>query len=606
MSRQRVDNRAPIAVANAPVSYGAFELTVGSDPDVPDGQSVLSQVAAAGYAGIDLGPVGYLGRGDELGEALARHRLGLAGAYVELPYSDPTRSRVLWPSWTRCLTRSTRCGPICPAPRPGPRSPTAAVSGGPCCQPGPFGINLLGLTPMAGSASRPAWPRVIARCRDRGYEPTFHPETGTHVEAPWEIERVLEVSDIGLCLETGHMLLGGGDPVTMLRDLGDRVNHVHLKDARLAVMNEIVADQAPVTEIWTREAFCALGGGDLDVDAVLAGLRKISFGGWLVVEQDILPRSAGRFAQAARNNGTTARSWPNGAFSMPPFRLGLVGAGRMGRTHLRALAGSEQVAVTAIAEMSAAARSAVDVPGVTLFASPAEMLAAAALDGVLIAAPTDQHGAVIAEVAAHGLPILCEKPCGLTAAAARASAQTAAAAGVPLQVAYWRRFVPGLRRLHDRIAAGEFGVIHLVTCYQWDEQPPSAAFRAHSGGIAIDMGVHEFDQLRWLTGQDISGLAAVASGQAPDGIADVDGAQVIASCPAADAGSSRSAATTRRATRSGPRCSARWAASAATLSTRPRASAPSSRRCAARPRASRSSRPARRAGAPRPTTRSRR
>ena len=200
----------------------------------------------------------------------------------------------------------------------------------------------------------------------------------------------------------------------------------------------------------------------------------------------------------------------------------------MGRTHLRALAGSERVAVTAIAEMSAAARSAVDAPGVTLFASPAEMLAAAPLDGVLIAAPTDQHGSLIAEVAARGLPILCEKPCGLTAAAARVSAQAAAAAGVPLQVAYWRRFVPGLRRLHDRIAAGDLGAIHLVTCYQWDEQPPSEAFRAHSGGIAIDMGVHEFDQLRWLTGQDISGLAAVASGQAPDGIADVDGAQVIA------------------------------------------------------------------------------
>ena len=216
---------------------------------------------------------------------------------------------------------------------------------------------------------------------------------------------------------------------------------------------------------------------------------------------------------------------------MPPFRLGLIGAGRMGRTHLRALAGSERVAVTAIAEMSAAARSAVglrDAPGVTLHASPAEMLAAAPLDGVLIAAPTDQHGALIAEVAARRLPILCEKPCGLTAAAARVSAQTAAAAGVPFQVAYWRRFVPGLRRLHDRIAAGELGTIHLVTCYQWDEQPPSAAFRAHSGGIAIDMGVHEFDQLRWLTGQDIGGVAAVASGQAPDGIADVDGAQVIA------------------------------------------------------------------------------
>jgi len=213
---------------------------------------------------------------------------------------------------------------------------------------------------------------------------------------------------------------------------------------------------------------------------------------------------------------------------MPPFRLGLIGAGRMGRTHLRALAGSEAVAVTAIAEMSAEARAAVSAPGTRTHASVAAMLAAGALDGVLIAAPTDQHGAIITEVAAHGLPVLCEKPCGLTAEAARASARTAAAAGVPLQVAYWRRFVPGLRRLHERIAAGEFGVIHLVTCYQWDERPPPASFRAHSGGIAIDMGVHEFDQVRWLTGQDIGDLAVVASGRAPDGIADVDGAQVIA------------------------------------------------------------------------------
>ena len=100
---------------------------------------------------------------------------------------------------------------------------------------------------------------------------------------------------------------------------------------------------------------------------------------------------------------------------MAPFRLGLIGAGRMGRTHLRALAGSERVAVTAIAEMSAAARAACAAPGVSVHASVEEMLEAASLDGVLIVAPTDQHGAIIAEVAARGLPILCEKPCGLTA-----------------------------------------------------------------------------------------------------------------------------------------------------------------------------------------------
>jgi myo-inositol 2-dehydrogenase / D-chiro-inositol 1-dehydrogenase len=206
---------------------------------------------------------------------------------------------------------------------------------------------------------------------------------------------------------------------------------------------------------------------------------------------------------------------------MAPFGIGLIGAGRMGRTHLRALAGSDVVKVVAVAEPLAAARQGVE--GIATYESVAEMLDRATLDGVLIAAPTDRHGAVIAEVAARGLPILCEKPCGLTAAAARASARVE----VPLQVAYWRRFVPGLRQLHDRIAAGDLGVIHLVTCYQWDERPPSPNFRAHSGGIAIDMGVHEFDQLRWLTGQDIAGLSVVTSGEAPDGIADVDGAQVI-------------------------------------------------------------------------------
>ena len=221
---------------------------------------------------------------------------------------------------------------------------------------------------------------------------------------------------------------------------------------------------------------------------------------------------------------------------MPPsFRLGLVGAGRMGRTHLRAFAGSDGVTVTAIAEVSAQARRAVESSGAELYPGIGPMLDGASLDGILITAPSDQHDKIISEVAARGLPILCEKPCGVTAAQTRAAVETAAAAGVPFQVAYWRRYVPALRALRERIAAGDLGVVHLVTCYQWDLEPPSAAFRAHSGGILIDMGVHEFDQLRWLTGQDITALSAVASGLVPDGlgeppdqVADVDSAQVIA------------------------------------------------------------------------------
>jgi len=218
---------------------------------------------------------------------------------------------------------------------------------------------------------------------------------------------------------------------------------------------------------------------------------------------------------------------------MAPFPLGLIGAGRMGRTHLRALAGSPRVAVTAIAEVSEETRRKVDAPGAELYPGIPEMLDRAAVDGVLIVVPSDQHLPVITEVAARGLPILCEKPCGLTVAQTTAAAETAA--GVPFQVAYWRRYVPALRALRDRIAAGELGEVHLVTCYQWDEQPPWAAFRAHSGGILIDMGVHEFDQLRWLTGQEIGTLRAVASGLVPGGLGepphqsmDVDSVQVIA------------------------------------------------------------------------------
>jgi myo-inositol 2-dehydrogenase / D-chiro-inositol 1-dehydrogenase len=223
-----------------------------------------------------------------------------------------------------------------------------------------------------------------------------------------------------------------------------------------------------------------------------------------------------------------------------PFRLGLIGAGRMGRTHLRALAGSDRVAVTAIAEVSEQTRRTVPAAGAPVYPGIAEMLGAETLDGALIVVPTDRHLPVIAEVAARGLPILCEKPCGLTVDQTKAAVATAEAAGLPFQVAYWRRYVPSLRALREAITSGELGTIHLVACYQWDDQPPWEEFRAHSGGIFADMGVHEFDQMRWLTGREIIGLAAVASGVVPGGLvrrdpgggtrrsADVDSAQVIA------------------------------------------------------------------------------
>lgn len=192
---------------------------------------------------------------------------------------------------------------------------------------------------------------------------------------------------------------------------------------------------------------------------------------------------------------------------MNAFRLGLIGAGRMGRVHSRALATSERVRVVAVADPSEAARASLH--GVAVHVDVAAMLDAGGLDGVLIAAPSTLHLALVRQVAATGLPILCEKPCGI----ALADAQEAAAVPVKLQVAYWRRFVPALQRLRQRIEAGELGALYFLASYQWDgEPPPGDNFSASSGGIFIDMGVHEFDQIRWLSGQEFARLdAAVAS-----------------------------------------------------------------------------------------------
>lgn len=177
-------------------------------------------------------------------------------------------------------------------------------------------------------------------------------------------------------------------------------------------------------------------------------------------------------------------------------RVAVIGAGRMGRTHLAALERSERCSVAAVVDPVAPADH----------ASVDGLLGAGGFDAVLIAAPTDLHLALIEQL--REFPILCEKPCGLTAE----DAARAASLAPLLQVGYWRRFVPSLQRLrgHEDVS--------LIACHQWDERPPPPSFREHSGGIAIDMAVHEIDQIRWLLGQEFGDISAAGSedGDDPD------------------------------------------------------------------------------------------
>jgi len=189
------------------------------------------------------------------------------------------------------------------------------------------------------------------------------------------------------------------------------------------------------------------------------------------------------------------------------MRLAIVGLGRMGRAHLHAAAER----IVAVVEPLAQVRDEMRARGLRAYPSVEALLAGGGVDAAIVAVPTTLHRAVVEPLLDAGLPVLCEKPCCIDVEDTRSLAALAERRGVVLQVGYWRRFVPELVRLRDDIRAGRLGSLSLVICQQWDEGPPSASFRRQSGGIAIDMGVHELDQLRWLTGQEIGRLTGAAS-----------------------------------------------------------------------------------------------
>ena len=256
-----------IRVANAPVSYGAFELTVGVLANVPGPDRVLDAIAAAGYEGTELGPPGYLGRGHQLRDRLASRSLALAGAFVELRFGDGDYSAL--EATLDLLDGFDAKAVLCDR---GPRDGD---------------VDLDGVRTAAELA------------RSRGFEPVFHHHMDTRVQATSEIERLLTRTDVGLLLDTGHLAAGGGDPTAALRAWRERVEHVHMKDVRL----DVLGPAHEWNEAWRGGVFCELGQGDVDLPGFLAELD--GYAGWLVVEQDWVPApgedAAAQIEAQARN-----------------------------------------------------------------------------------------------------------------------------------------------------------------------------------------------------------------------------------------------------------------------------------------------------------------
>ena len=258
-----------IKIGNAPVSYGAFEVTVGKHEGVPTATEVLDAVQAAGYEGIDLGPLGYLGLGADLTHALDSRGLLLTGGYVEIDVAAPDL---------------TELGQVC--------DQFDAVAGtGKLFAPRPT-VALIGpdgpIEPVVGE--------VVSYCAGRGYEAVLHNEVGTRLAGQDSLLRVLESTDAKLCLDTGHLVAAGGDPLAILASWRDRVTHVHLKDSSSA---------GPFTDpmrLWENDVFCRLGEGVGRVAEVLGALLAGGYQGWIVVEHDTLPTTPAKAIDDQRRN----------------------------------------------------------------------------------------------------------------------------------------------------------------------------------------------------------------------------------------------------------------------------------------------------------------
>jgi inosose dehydratase len=281
-----MDAMGAIRVGNAPLSYGAFEMTVGRFPNVPEPDELLSAMAAAGYEGTELGPPGFLGEGDELRERLERHGLALTGGWCPVRFSEPEHWEQDLAELSSTLDLFAAGGGTEPVPVFGDGGSAARRENpGRGAEDRSLGLDEEGWRRWAEGAKR---AEEVAAAG--GFRPALHPHTSTYVEAPWEIERALELTDLGLVVDPGHLLIGGADPIEVIRTWGERVAYVHAKDVRLDVVRSAVADRADALEAWRRGIFCELGTGDVDLETFFDELRRIDYQGWVVVEQDRIPR----------------------------------------------------------------------------------------------------------------------------------------------------------------------------------------------------------------------------------------------------------------------------------------------------------------------------
>lgn len=258
-------------VAAAPISWGVCEVP-GWGHQL-EAARVLADMRALGVTATEFGPEGFLPDDPAAKAALLReYGLRAVGGFLPVLLHDPDHD---------------------PLPEA-----DAYLDG--CLAAGAGVIVLAAFTGVEGYDERPtiddaAWQtllrnldRIDEHARSRGVVAALHPHVGTMVEQGPEVERVLEGSRVGLCVDTGHLLVGGTDPVELTRNHVERVVHVHLKDVDAALAAKVHSGDLPYGDAIRRGLFTPLGEGDVDVVTLVRTLEAAGYTGWYVLEQDIM------------------------------------------------------------------------------------------------------------------------------------------------------------------------------------------------------------------------------------------------------------------------------------------------------------------------------
>ena len=271
----------PLRLASAPCTWGVWERTVDRD-DLVAPRRMLEMVREVGYAGIELGPPGYFGSdAASVSALLDEFGLALVGAFAPLRIASETGFRddlQFLDSTIDILAATGAAGPVVLA---GDENDVRlAVAGRPEAR---------GATSLRGDDLKHAAERVQRasdRAAKRGVAVAFHPHTATYIESPEEVAALLELTSVDICFDTGHCIVGGGDPVEMVRLAGDRITHLHLKDVDSHILARVRSQELTVEQAWEQGLFCPFGEGSVDFAAVLSAPELAGLDGWAVIEQD--------------------------------------------------------------------------------------------------------------------------------------------------------------------------------------------------------------------------------------------------------------------------------------------------------------------------------